>query len=103
MNLGRFAWVGLLAAGAICPAASRRVAAQETADYFRQNCTSCHTIGGGRLTGPDLKDVEGRKDSDWLEPEHDANTRLPLRRRGAAQRHEDVGLRPRLQPGRQVR
>jgi mono/diheme cytochrome c family protein len=66
MNLGRFAWVGLLAAGAICPAASRRVAAQETADYFRQNCTSCHTIGGGRLTGPDLKDVEGRKDSDWL-------------------------------------
>jgi hypothetical protein len=23
--------------------------------------------GGGRLTGPDLKDVEKRKDSAWLE------------------------------------
>ena len=40
--------------------------AQETEEYFRQNCMSCHTIGGGRLTGPDLKDVESRKDRDWL-------------------------------------
>lgn len=42
------------------------VAAQETADYYRQNCMSCHTIGGGRLTGPDLKDVTARKDRAWL-------------------------------------
>ncbi|MFB3916167.1 MAG: c-type cytochrome [Terriglobales bacterium] len=35
-------------------------------DYFRQNCMSCHTIGGGRLTGPDLKDVTQRKDPAWL-------------------------------------
>jgi len=41
-------------------------AAQETADYFRQNCMSCHTIGGGRLTGPDLKNVTQRKDRAWL-------------------------------------
>lgn len=27
---------------------------------------SCHTIGGGRLTGPDLKDVERRRDRAWL-------------------------------------
>lgn len=40
--------------------------AQETADYFRQNCTSCHTIGGGRLTGPDLKNVTSRQDREWL-------------------------------------
>ncbi len=40
--------------------------AQAPADYFRQNCISCHTIGGGRLTGPDLKDVAQRKDRDWL-------------------------------------
>ena len=39
---------------------------QDTADYFRQNCINCHTIGGGRLTGPDLKDVSQRKDRDWL-------------------------------------
>ncbi|MCH7907987.1 MAG: cytochrome c [Candidatus Hydrogenedentes bacterium] len=40
--------------------------AQETAVYFQQNCASCHTIGGGRLTGPDLKDVTGRRDREWL-------------------------------------
>lgn len=40
--------------------------AQETADYFKQNCMSCHTIGGGRLTGPDLKNVQERKDRAWL-------------------------------------
>ena len=42
------------------------VQAQDTEDYFRQNCISCHTIGGGRLTGPDLKDVTKRKDREWL-------------------------------------
>lgn len=40
--------------------------AQETAQYFRQNCFSCHTIGGGRLTGPDLKGVTSRRDRQWL-------------------------------------
>jgi mono/diheme cytochrome c family protein len=42
------------------------MAAQDPADFFRQNCTSCHTIGGGRLTGPDLKNVTQRKDREWL-------------------------------------
>jgi len=42
------------------------VAAQEAADFFRANCMSCHTIGGGRVTGPDLKNVEQRKDRAWL-------------------------------------
>jgi mono/diheme cytochrome c family protein len=41
-------------------------AAQDTPDYFRQNCTNCHTIGGGRLAGPDLKNVGQRKDAEWL-------------------------------------
>lgn len=42
------------------------LAAQEAAAFFRQNCMSCHTIGGGRLTGPDLKGVLTRKDREWL-------------------------------------
>ncbi len=42
-------------------------AADEAALYFRQNCMSCHTIGGGRLVGPDLKDVTQRKDRAWLQ------------------------------------
>ncbi len=39
---------------------------QETEAYFRQNCMSCHTVGGGRLVGPDLKNVSKRKDQEWL-------------------------------------
>ncbi len=41
--------------------------AQQPADFFQQNCASCHTIGGGRLTGPDLKDVTKQKDRAWIE------------------------------------
>ncbi len=44
----------------------QRASCQDTPDYFRQNCISCHTIGGGRLTGPDLKDVTQRQDRQWL-------------------------------------
>lgn len=33
---------------------------------FKQNCASCHTIGGGRITGPDLKNVEERAERAWL-------------------------------------
>lgn len=40
--------------------------AQVPATYFQQNCASCHTIGGGRLTGPDLKDVKDRQSREWL-------------------------------------
>lgn len=40
--------------------------AQNAKEYFKNNCTSCHTIGGGKLIGPDLKDVLKRKDRDWL-------------------------------------
>ena len=39
---------------------------QPPADYFRQSCASCHTVGGGRLVGPDLKNVFQRKDRAWL-------------------------------------
>ena len=39
---------------------------QSPAAFFKQNCSSCHTIGGGRLTGPDLKDVSERQERDWL-------------------------------------
>jgi mono/diheme cytochrome c family protein len=36
------------------------------ARLFGQACAGCHSIGGGALTGPDLKDVTRRKDRDWL-------------------------------------
>ncbi len=45
-----------------CSLASAQIPEQ----YFKQNCFSCHTIGGGRLTGPDLKGVSERQDREWL-------------------------------------
>jgi mono/diheme cytochrome c family protein len=33
---------------------------------FQQKCTPCHTIGGGRLVGPDLKGVTALRDHAWL-------------------------------------
>src|SRR5215470_6347734 len=42
------------------------MAQQDPSIFFKQNCTSCHTVGGGRLVGPDLKDVATRKDRQWL-------------------------------------
>jgi len=45
---------------------SMSAAAQDAADFFRQNCMNCHTVGGGRITGPDLKNVTQRKDRQWL-------------------------------------
>ncbi len=39
---------------------------QDTAAFFQQNCGACHSIGGGRLVGPDLQGVLQRKDRKWL-------------------------------------
>ncbi len=55
-----------LACSLLLVSAAIATAQQPPADYFRQSCASCHTIGGGRLTGPDLKDVGRRKDRGWL-------------------------------------
>ena len=33
---------------------------------FKTNCISCHTIGGGRLIGPDLEGVSKKRNAEWL-------------------------------------
>ena len=36
-------------------------------DLFQtRGCIGCHTIGGGRLTGPDLHGVTDRRDAEWI-------------------------------------
>jgi mono/diheme cytochrome c family protein len=57
--------LGLLTGLSGAPAA-QDAPSEETIGYFRQNCMSCHTIGGGRLTGPDLKGAAERADATWL-------------------------------------
>lgn len=36
------------------------------AQTFEAKCAACHTIGGGRLVGPDLKGVTEQRDPAWL-------------------------------------
>ena len=33
---------------------------------FEQKCKSCHSIGDGRIVGPDLKGITEREERDWL-------------------------------------
>jgi mono/diheme cytochrome c family protein len=40
--------------------------AQSSAEDFKMTCAACHTIGGGRLIGPDLAGVQDRRSEDWL-------------------------------------
>jgi len=34
--------------------------------FKEKGCTGCHTIGGGKLTGPDLAGVTERREEQWL-------------------------------------
>ena len=34
---------------------------------FNTTCFACHTIGGGRLIGPDLAGVHEKRSQEWLE------------------------------------
>jgi cytochrome c2 len=43
------------------------VEAQEAGQQiFDSLCTACHTIGGGKLIGPDLAGVTSRREESWL-------------------------------------
>src|SRR5450756_1420982 len=51
-------------AGQTAQAASPDVTQGEA--IFKQKCSSCHTIGGGKSAGPDLKGVTSQRPNDWL-------------------------------------
>lgn len=40
--------------------------AQDGALLFKQNCSACHSIGGGKLVGPDLKGITKKRTKEWL-------------------------------------
>lgn len=35
-------------------------------ELYKSTCTACHTIGKGRLVGPDLSGIHQRAETDWL-------------------------------------
>jgi mono/diheme cytochrome c family protein len=39
---------------------------EEGEKLFKSNCTACHTIGGGKLIGPDLAGINDKREADWL-------------------------------------
>ncbi|OGO32330.1 MAG: hypothetical protein A2Z29_02495 [Chloroflexi bacterium RBG_16_56_11] len=67
---------------------------------FESKCNACHSLGGGRRIGPDLKDVTLKRDEAWLlqkiaspdklDPEEDAITRELVAEYGLSM--PDLGL-----------
>ncbi len=51
----------------LLPIASAQNASSENGKtVFQTKCSSCHTIGGGDLVGPDLKNVTNTREHAWL-------------------------------------
>lgn len=48
------------------PPSPTPIATEQGQAIFEQKCKSCHSIGGGRLVGPDLKGITEKRDRDWL-------------------------------------
>jgi mono/diheme cytochrome c family protein len=47
---------------------SDKTEAQDTGEQvFNTTCFACHTIGGGRLIGPDLAGIHEKRSQEWLE------------------------------------
>ena len=58
--------LALMATSMLAGAASPAQATADGETVFKAKCAACHTIGGGRLIGPDLKGVTQRRDASWL-------------------------------------
>ncbi len=54
----------LIIAAMLLPATGSAQASGE--QLFQSKCAACHTIGGGRLIGPDLAGVADRRTPGWL-------------------------------------
>ncbi|MCC6850276.1 MAG: c-type cytochrome [Deltaproteobacteria bacterium] len=63
----RYALMGFVATWMVAQAATAGAAETSTGEAnFTRLCSACHTIGGGRRVGPDLKGIGDRRDREWL-------------------------------------
>jgi mono/diheme cytochrome c family protein len=64
-----FALVAVLALvvpGQAAPVLQAGTPGDQGTQLFQAKCAGCHTIGNGKLVGPDLKDVTQRRDEQWI-------------------------------------
>ena len=62
----RFSPIGVLVI-VISLATLQQAKAEESGlEIFEDNCAACHTIGKGKLVGPDLAGVTSRREAGWL-------------------------------------
>lgn len=57
------ATAGLIIASGFTASAQDMTAGEGT---FKQTCGACHTVGRGRLVGPDLVNLHQRRSEDWI-------------------------------------
>ncbi|MBI5850478.1 MAG: cytochrome c [Planctomycetes bacterium] len=50
----------------LCPGSAQAQSAAQGQAVFKEKCTACHTIGSGKLVGPDLAGVTTRRPEEWL-------------------------------------
>jgi len=58
--------VAIVVCGLLCFPLTAPAQQGEGETLFNQICVACHTIGKGKLVGPDLADVHKRRPEDWL-------------------------------------
>jgi mono/diheme cytochrome c family protein len=58
--------LALAVPGQAAPILQAGTPGDQGAQLFQTKCTGCHTIGNGKLVGPDLKDVTQRRDEQWI-------------------------------------
>ena len=71
LKTNTLALTGLLLTGLL----SQPAIAQDGAALFKP-CAACHSIGGGKMVGPDLKGVTKRRTNDWLVQFIQSSTKL---------------------------
>ncbi len=63
----RFLPAGIIALFCLTTQSPNSWAQEPGEQVFNTTCFACHTIGGGRLVGPDLLGIHERRSQEWLE------------------------------------